>query len=97
MPGTAVTYTIVVTNAGPSNVIGATVADPFPGSLTGVTWTATCTGRAIGFTASGSGNINDTVNMPAGGTHHLHGPRHGQRRGHRHAGQHGHRRRRRPA
>ncbi len=60
------TYTIIVTNAGPSNATGATVADTFPASLT-CTWT--CVGAGGGTcTASGSGNINDTVNLPAGGS-----------------------------
>ncbi len=68
VPGTPVTYTIVVTNAGPSNVIGATVADPFPAVLSGISYTAVQTGGAAGFTASGSGNINDTVTLPVGST-----------------------------
>jgi uncharacterized repeat protein (TIGR01451 family) len=63
--GTKNTYTIVVTNAGSSNVSGAVVQDTFPGSFTGVTFTATQTGGATGFTATGTGDINDTVNMPA--------------------------------
>src|SRR6185503_15939539 len=66
IPGTPLTYTIVVTNAGPSSVSGASVTDNFPATLTGVTYTATQTGGASGFTASGSGNINDTVDMPFG-------------------------------
>ncbi len=69
VPGTSDTYTIVVTNTGPSAVTGATVADTFPATFTGVTYTAVATGGATGFTASGSGNINDTaVNMPVGST-----------------------------
>ncbi|QIL71021.1 DUF11 domain-containing protein [Diaphorobacter sp. HDW4B] len=64
--GGSVTYTITASNAGPSNAIGATVADTFPASLT-ATWT--CVGAGGGTcTASGSGNINDTVNIPAGGS-----------------------------
>src|SRR5204862_187591 len=61
-PGGSITYTIVVTNAGPSDVTGATVADTIP-VLTGVTWTAVATtGTPTGFTASGTGNaIGDTV------------------------------------
>src|SRR2546430_17399426 len=59
------TYTIVVTNGGPSNVSGAVINDSFPSTFTGVTYTATQTGGASGFTASGSGNINDTVTMPS--------------------------------
>ena len=60
------TYSIKVTNVGPSNVTGATVTDNFPGIFTGATLTATQSGGASGFTASGTGNINDTVTMPAG-------------------------------
>jgi uncharacterized protein affecting Mg2+/Co2+ transport len=61
-----VTYTITASNAGPSNAPGASVADTFPASLT-CTWT--CAGAGGGnCTASGSGNIGDTVNLPAGGS-----------------------------
>jgi hypothetical protein len=42
------------------------VADVFPATLTGVTYSATATGGATGFTASGTGNINDTTNLPVG-------------------------------
>jgi uncharacterized repeat protein (TIGR01451 family) len=65
-PGGSVTYTITASNAGPSNVSGATVADTFPASLTG-TWT--CAGAGGGTcTAAGAGNISDSVNLPAGGS-----------------------------
>ena len=65
-PGTTVIYTITASNAGPSNASGSTVADTFPASLT-CTWT--CVGAGGGTcTASGSGNINDTVNLPSGGS-----------------------------
>ena len=66
VPGSSVTYTITASNVGPDPVTGATVADTFPASLT-CTWT--CVGAGGGIcTASGSGNINDTVNLPAGGS-----------------------------
>ena len=65
-PGGSVTYTITASNAGPSSAPGSTVADTFPASLT-CTWT--CTGAGGGTcTASGSGNINDAINLPAGGS-----------------------------
>src|SRR6185369_9300776 len=65
-PGGSVTYTIVASNPGPSNAPGTTVADTFPASLT-CTWT--CVGAGGGTcTASGSGNISDTANLPAGGS-----------------------------
>ncbi len=66
VPGTAVSYTIVVTNNGPSDVMAATVADTFPSDITGVTYTSVAAGGATGNTAAGPGNINDTVDMPSG-------------------------------
>ncbi|MFL6195204.1 MAG: beta strand repeat-containing protein, partial [Thermoanaerobaculia bacterium] len=65
-PGGSVTYTITASNAGPSDANGSTVADTFPASLT-CTWT--CSGAGGGnCTAAGSGNINDTANLPSGGS-----------------------------
>ncbi|CAN5574445.1 hypothetical protein BH20VER3_BH20VER3_03840 [soil metagenome] len=66
--GEQTTYTIVVTNNGPDGVTGARVTDFFPSKVTGVTYTATSTGGATGFTPAGSGNINDRVDMPVGST-----------------------------
>src|SRR5207249_10213366 len=68
VPGTKDTYTIVVTNVGPSKVIGAVVQDTFTSSFTGVTYTATTGSGASGFAAIGSGNINNTVTMPPAST-----------------------------
>src|SRR5262249_56458456 len=62
--GQSYTYTIVVTNNGPGYVTGARVSDTFPAVFTGVSFTATQTGGASGFTADGNGNINHTVTMP---------------------------------
>jgi len=67
VPGGSVSYTITASNlAGPSNAPGTTVADTFPATET-CTWTCVAAGSA-GCTASGSGNINDTVNLPKGGS-----------------------------
>jgi len=63
-PGEAHTYTIVVTNAGPSAAIGATVTDVVPAALSGATWT--CVGSGGSCTAGGAGNIQDTVDLPSG-------------------------------
>ena len=69
VPGTSISYTIVVTNAGPSAATNVLVADTFPASLTGVTWTSVGSAGVMGNDASGSGNINDTVSfIPVGGT-----------------------------
>ncbi len=66
LAGGNLVYTVVVSNPGPSNVIGATVADTLPAGLT-CTWA--CVGAGGGTcTAAGSGNINDSVNLPSGGS-----------------------------
>ena len=66
-PGGSTTYVIVASNNGPSNVTGATVTDTFPAAITSHTWTCVAAGGAS-CTASGSGDISDTVNIPVGGT-----------------------------
>ena len=67
VPGTTTTYTIVASNAGPDPVAAATVADTFPAACVSPTWT--CVGAGGGTcTANGSGNINQSVNLPAGGS-----------------------------
>jgi len=55
-----------VTNIGPSPISGAIIADNFPSSFTGVTYSAKKTGGVSGFTAVGNGNISDTLTMNAG-------------------------------
>jgi uncharacterized repeat protein (TIGR01451 family) len=65
-PGGTLTYTISVTNNGPSNVTGATVTDTFPPAITSASWTCVGSVPSATCTASGSGNINDTVTIPAG-------------------------------
>jgi uncharacterized repeat protein (TIGR01451 family) len=67
VPGTTTTYTIIASNAGPDPVAAATVADTFPAACVSPTWT--CVGAGGGScTANGSGNINQVVNLPAGGS-----------------------------
>lgn len=67
VPGLAVDYTIVVTNEGSSDVVGAAVADGIPSVLGGVTWTCTPPNATI-ICGSGTGDIADTITLPAGGT-----------------------------
>ncbi|WP_189644662.1 DUF7507 domain-containing protein [Luteimonas gilva] len=72
-PGGSTVYTIVVSNAGPSEVTGATVVDTAPAGLTIGNWSCAVTTAGTGGTvatacgaASGTGNINTTVNMKNG-------------------------------
>jgi len=62
-----VQYTVVASNLGVVGVTGATVTDNLPAVITGATWTCTATGGAT-CTTPGTGNINQTVNLPAGST-----------------------------
>ena len=64
VPGTAVTYDIVVTNTGLGTVTGATVTDTFPAALTLDTVAKVAFGGAM-ITAEGP-DIADTVTMPPG-------------------------------
>ncbi len=64
-PGGSVTYTIVVTNPGPSADPSVGLADVFPAELT-CTYTSVAAGGATGNTAAGAGDIADTLSMPAG-------------------------------
>jgi uncharacterized repeat protein (TIGR01451 family) len=68
--GNVVTYTIVVSNAGPDASVGSIVTDTVPAAVTTVTWTCgTPTGGATCGAASGSGNaISTTANLPSGST-----------------------------
>jgi LPXTG-site transpeptidase (sortase) family protein len=63
-PGVSLTYAITVNNVG--NAVGTgTVTDNFPAALTNISWTCSGTGGAT-CSASGNGNINDSVSIPAG-------------------------------
>ncbi len=63
-PGGSTTYTIVASNAGPSDAPGATVADSFPAALS-CNWTCAGSGGGV-CTPVGAGDINDMVDLPAG-------------------------------
>ena len=67
-PGDPITYNIVVTNQGPSDVTGVTVSDVFPAELTAVSWTCVAAGGATCTAGPVNGDINDVVDLPAGGS-----------------------------
>jgi uncharacterized repeat protein (TIGR01451 family) len=64
--GTDYEYVLEVTNAGPSDALGATVVDNIPTALPGADWTCSATAGSS-CSATGVGDINDTVTVLVGG------------------------------
>ncbi|HEU0294690.1 MAG TPA: hypothetical protein VFR47_18260 [Anaerolineales bacterium] len=67
--GGTTTYTIVVSNNGPSNVIGAMVSDAKPTNISSWSWVCMSeTGGASGCTPAGSSSsdFSDTIDLPVG-------------------------------
>jgi uncharacterized repeat protein (TIGR01451 family) len=67
LSGSAITYTVRITNTGPNSVTGATLADSVPLSVTNVVWSCVATvGSTCG--AGGTGNvITPTLSVLNGG------------------------------
>jgi len=59
------TYVLLVSNAGPEDVVGARVTDILPPQLSNASWTCTSSGGAA-CPASGAGTVDALVNMPSG-------------------------------
>jgi uncharacterized repeat protein (TIGR01451 family) len=69
IPGSAIVYTITVSNPASIAINGVTVTDSFPATLTGITWTCLATGTGSSCPASGSGNLSSvSVNLGATGS-----------------------------
>jgi uncharacterized repeat protein (TIGR01451 family) len=69
VPGKPVTYTITVTNAGPSFASQAAVDDTLdPAIISSATWSAVFTGTGSTGTASGTGSISENIDLAVGGT-----------------------------
>ena len=66
-PGTVVTYTILVSNAGPGDAALASVTDVFPTVLTGVTWSSDGSQLdAFCHPSSGTGDVLTEAYLPVG-------------------------------
>jgi uncharacterized repeat protein (TIGR01451 family) len=65
VPGEALTYIVTVANAGPGAAAGAAVTDLFPVGLSCI-WTCTAAGGATCTAGPVAGDIEDTVDLPAG-------------------------------
>ncbi len=64
-PGSALSHTITISNAGPANAPSVIVVDAFPAAYTGTTWSCAAAAGAT-CTSGGSGNISQTVSLSAG-------------------------------
>jgi uncharacterized repeat protein (TIGR01451 family) len=67
-PGQVLLYSVTVFNAGPSLAPSSPVVDAFPAALTDVTWACSGAGGATCSSASGAGDIDETVTLPPGGS-----------------------------
>ncbi len=66
VPGEPVTYTVRVTNQGPSDVTDARITDQVPSILSNAGYTSNSIGLVVGNTPAGIGDIDDTVSMSVG-------------------------------
>lgn len=65
--GNRVTYTIVVTNSGPSKALGASVTNALPPTLDGASWTCQASSGSTCGAANGTGGVNTTLNLDLNG------------------------------
>jgi uncharacterized repeat protein (TIGR01451 family) len=61
-----ITYTIVVRNLGPSDAVGARVSDTIPSGIVSAQWTCVAASGSSCGQPSGTGSINQLVNVAAG-------------------------------
>ncbi|MGD2253432.1 MAG: sortase [Anaerolineales bacterium] len=68
LPGGSLTYTIVVSNAGPNDAVDATFADSRPAGISSWSWSCVASGTAsCGAVDSGTGDISvSDVDLPSG-------------------------------
>lgn len=66
--GQPVTYDIVVTNHGPSAVVGASIQNMMPAELTNVSWSCVASGTGKCTDEDGTGDIDTTIDLPVDGT-----------------------------
>jgi len=66
--GGSLTLTVTVANNSAFGISGITVTDNFPVGFTSPNWTANFAGAGSTGTASGSGNISETITLAAGGS-----------------------------
>ena len=90
VPGALLSYTMVVSNIGPSNVTNARVQDALPAALAGFSWTCTPSGVGASCGTAAGHRRHRCAGDAAGGDHcDLHGERDGAAGDHGRADQHG--------
>lgn len=67
-PGSVVTYQVVVTNNGPTDVSGVTVVDNNPSDVASISWSCTASAGSSCGSAADNASINTTANLASGGT-----------------------------
>ncbi len=67
-PGATSSYTVTVTNAGPSAAPGVIIDDPLPAGVTTVSWTCSAAAGSSCASPSGTGAINTSVDLAVGGS-----------------------------
>ena len=70
VPGSPLTYTITVSNAGPGTATGTAVSDPLPAALAGggFTWTCAAAPGSTCGAAAGTGSVTDAPTIASGGS-----------------------------
>ncbi len=67
VPGTAVSYTIVASNRGPSPANNVTISAVMPPALINSTWACAAASNSRCQTSNGTGNVNARLDLAAGG------------------------------
>jgi uncharacterized repeat protein (TIGR01451 family) len=65
-PGSAIEYTVTVTNLGPDDVVGAAVTDILPDDLVDCSWTCATAGGGSCTEGPVSGSIDELADLPSG-------------------------------
>ncbi|MDM8520167.1 Ig-like domain-containing protein [Anaerolineales bacterium HSG6] len=66
IPGTVISYSLIMTNNGPGNVVSATIATMIPSEIISLTWHCASYNMGASCTPTGTEQIGDMVTLPQG-------------------------------